>query len=113
EPDGEQEDEPGDQRGRVAAKALERDVRGFVRSVDPRGIGAHVAGFDERWAASARSFRTQRCGSTRLAREARPSRTRKPVQRSNGSNVAAWMTRVPPATRSSPPHHPPANPPAR
>ena len=52
------------------------------------------------WAASARSLRARRCASTRLASEARPRRTRIPVQRSNGSNVAAWMTRVPPATGS-------------
>ena len=101
EPDDEQQDEPADERDGVPAQALERDVRGFVRSADPRRIDGHVAGFDERWAASARSFRTRRCASTRLASEARPSRTRMPVQRSNGSNVAAWMTRVPPATGSS------------
>jgi len=55
-------------------------------------------GFVERWVASARSFSTRKCVSTRLASEARPRRTRMPVQRSNGSNVAAWTTRVPPAT---------------
>ena len=47
-------------------------------------------------AASARSLSTRRCVSTRLPSDEPPSRTRIPVQRSNGSNEAAWMTRVPP-----------------
>ena len=54
-----------------------------------------------RWAASARSLSARRCDSTRVASDARPSRTRIPVQRSNGSKVAPWITRVPPATGSS------------
>src|SRR4051794_19538243 len=69
-----------------------------------------VVGDAERWPASARSLSTRRCASTRLASEARPRRTRMPVHRSNGSNVAAWMTRVPPATGSSRQLHSLSNP---
>ncbi len=61
----------------------------------------HARRAGDRSAASARSLSSRRCVSTRLASDARPSRTRMPVQRSNGSNVAAWMTLVPPATGSS------------
>ena len=101
EDETEQEHEPDDERAGVPAEALERDLRGTGGVADPAGAAAHVAVFDVRSAASARSLSTRRCASTRLASEARPRRTRMPVQRSNGSNVAAWMTRVPPATGSS------------
>src|SRR5437899_9651990 len=78
------------------------DVAAWVGSADPSAAGqGQIAGLDARWAVSARSFRTRRWDSTRLASDARPRRTRIPVQRSNGSKVAAWMTRVPPATGSS------------
>src|SRR4029079_13452240 len=101
EDDREQEDEASRQRARVSAQTAERDLDRLPRLADPCCATRHVAGFEARWAASARSFRTRRCASTRLASEARPRRTRIPVQRSNGSNVAAWMTLVPPATGSS------------
>ena len=101
EDDPEQEDEAARQRACVSAQTAERDLDRPARLPDPRCATRHVAGFEARWAASARSFRTRRCASTRLASEARPRRTRIPVQRSNGSNVAAWMTFVPPATGSS------------
>src|SRR4029077_3131445 len=98
EDDREQEDESARQGACVSAQTAERDLDRPVRLPGPRCATRHVAEFEARWAASARSFRTRRCASTLLASEARPRRTRIPVQRSNGSNVAAWMTLVPPAT---------------
>ena len=92
---------PPDERARVPAQAREWDLDGCGRIRRSRRSELTWRGFDARWAASARSLSTRRCASTRLASEARPRRTRMPVHRSNGSNVAAWMTRVPPATGSS------------
>ena len=52
----------------------------------------------------------RRCASTRASSERRPRRTRMSVQRSIGSKVAAWITRVPPAIGSSRHHHSLSNP---
>ena len=70
-------------------------------STSPTADRGQDARSDVRWTASARSLSARRCASTRLPSDPRPSRTSSPVQRSNGSNVAEWITRVPPDTDSS------------